>query len=470
MVTLTILVAVLIVGGAAIKYSTSNARSADRSITRAEAVGVAEAGMALARSTLWEAVDPTDPNAIPETQVTIGDASVKYKGTYDSVAEVWTLSGTASLASENPGAEPVTRTVSSQVKVTPGNAPDDNTQAAWSTLFVDDWDVCTDIRDNAVIEVELYIRGDLCMSDTSIITHEAGKLQVWGNVDLNDTAQIGTNTDRLPEVHVGGLGCRNDSGSGNFHTPCTPADSVYRDVFTTTPESLTMPPMDLPYWYANAKPGPNFPCNNGTSLPAGVAFDNDGISNESNPTFELTTVLPYDCQYWEAGEMVGQIAWSGGSVGTLTIKGTLFFDGDIHVRPNAGVRADYNGQATLYTNGEIEVQEDVWLCGVAACDDTWDPDADLLVLVADGDGYHEGIDVEYNAKFQGGAFSLTELDIAHGGEFWGSAITRRVEFVDGTVFKQIPGGVFPILEGMPQTTGTEPALANVLGSYTVSNG
>ena len=111
-----------------------------------------------------------------------------------------------------------------------------------------------------------------------------------------------------------------------------------------------------------------------------------------------------------------------------------------------------------------------WLCGVPACDETWDPETDLLVLVADGGGWHQGIDVEYAAKFQGGAFSLTELDVAPGGEFWGSAITRRVEFVDGTTIRHIPGGVFPILEGMPQTTTTQPTLANIPGSFTVING
>ena len=355
------------------------------------------------------------------------------------------------------------------MQVSAGNEPDPNTEAAWSTLFVDGWATCTDIRDDAIIDVELYVRGDLCMEDDAIVTDKAGSLQVWGNVDLSDNAQIGTNQAKLPEFHVGG-GCRDDQGGGGFHTPCTPADSVYTSSFSSMPENLTMPPMDLAHWYANAKPGPLHGCNNGTSLPPGIKFDTNTSIDESNPTFELTTVLPYDCQYWEGGEMVGQIAWTGGSVGVLTLKGTLFFDGDIHVRPNAGVRADYNGQATLYTSGEVEVQENVWLCGVAACDETWDPEVDLLVLVADGGGWHEGIDVEYQAKFQGGAYSLPELDVAHGGEFWGSAITRRVEFVDGTTFRHLPGGQFPILEGLPQTSGTEPTLANVPGSYTVING
>ena len=159
--------------------------------------------MNLARSTLWEAPDPTDPSAIPEQQVSIGDTTVTYKGTYDRSLGVWTLSGTASLASENPGAAPVTRTVKSKVQVSAGNGPDPNTQSAWSTLFVDDWATCTDISDDAVIDVELYVRGDLCMEDDAFVSDVAGRLQVWGNVDLSDNAQIGTNKAKLPELYVG---------------------------------------------------------------------------------------------------------------------------------------------------------------------------------------------------------------------------------------------------------------------------
>ena len=228
-----------------------------------------------------------------------------------------------------------------------------------------------------------------------------------------------------------------------------------------------MPPMDLQYWYDNAKPGPKHPCTTG-SLPPGEEFDDDLYINESGNTFELTTAAAYDCQVWENGELVGQIAYTGGLNGTLTVKGTIFFDGDIHVRDGVGVRSQYDGQATLYSSEEIEVEDDVWLCGVYACDETWDPEVDMLVLVADGGGWHEGIDVEDNAKFQGGAYSLTELDISKNGEFWGSAMARRVEFEDDSTIRHIPGGEeFPILEGMPQTTTTETTLEDITGSYTI---
>ena len=457
----------MILGGVGVHFASSNTRTVDRSITRVEAVTAAESGVNFARATLWQAADPTDPNAVPPQTVTQDGATISYSGNYDSVSKIWTLKGVAQLPSENPGAPPVQRTVTSQVKVGTGITPTDNDKHVWSTLYVDDWQACTEVTHDAVIGVEMYVRGDLCLEDTSQVTSEAGKVQVWGKVDISDSGHVGTSADPLAELHVAG-GCRDDGGS--FNTPCTAADSTYATTFSDTPENLTMPPMDLAHWYANAKPGPLFPCNNGTSLPPGIVFDNNTTLDESNATFELTTLLPYDCQFWEAGQMVGRIAWTGGNVGKLTIMGTMFFDGDIHVRANSGVRADYDGQATLYTSGEIEVQEDVWLCGVAACDGTWDVQTDALVLVADGDGWHQGIDVEYDAKFQGGAYSLTEIDVSHNGEFWGSGITRRIEFINGTNFRHVPGGQFPVLPGAPQTPTIGTTLENVPGSYTVING
>ncbi len=95
---------------------------------------------------------------------------------------------------------------------------------------------------------------------------------------------------------------------------------------------------------------------------------------------------------------------------------------------------------------------------------------DMLALVADGGTSSQGIDVEDYSKFQGGAYSLTELDIADDSEFWGSAIARKIEFKDASTIRPVPGGnsTVPILEGMPQTTTTGIALVEIAPSYTVN--
>ena len=470
----SILGGISISGATAIQFVSSNELAAERSYVESEAQVTADAGHNIARAILWDPdTNLTDPSAIPLMTTTIDGKQVSYSGSYDSLSQIWTLSGTASFPNPNAGGAPIVKTVSSKVQVTPGaTVPDPNTQAAWSTIYVDDWTDCAKIEHNFVVRVEMYVRGDLCMEDDAVIDAEAGIVQVWGNIDIEDDATIGTSGDPLQYLAVSG-GCRDENPTSSnspprpFNNPCDGGDSTYVTTFSDSPEDITMPPMDLPYWYANAKPGPMHPCTSG-SLPSGEEFDDDTTINESANTFELTTAAAYDCQYWEGGEMIGRIAYSGDLNGTLTVLGTIFFDGDIHLRDGDGVRAQYDGQATLYSSEEIEVEDDVWLCGVFACDETWDPTTNMLVLVADGDGTSDGIDVEEDAKFQGAAFSLTELDISKNGEFWGSAITRRIEFKRDSTIRPLPGGIMPILPGMPQTTITAPALTDISASYTIS--
>ena len=53
--------------------------------------------------------------------------------------------------------------------------------------------------------------------------------------------------------------------------------------------------------------------------------------NRSLPSaVNLTPALAYDCQVKDAqGNLLGRLAWTPGSPGTLTIAGTIFFDGNI---------------------------------------------------------------------------------------------------------------------------------------------
>ena len=140
------------------------------------------------------------------------------------------------------------------------------------------------------------------------------------------------------------------------------------------------PPVDLPYWYSNAKPGPKQACTSQSGTPP--AFDNDATMNRSLPTaVDLTPALAYDCQVKDAeGNLLGRIAWTPGNPGTLTIAGTLFFDGNISFNNSAS--AVYVGRATLYAAGTISINNSSKLCGVAGCNANWDPTVNLLAFVA----------------------------------------------------------------------------------------
>ena len=173
-----------------------------------------------------------------------------------------------------------------------------------------------------------------------------------GTVTIQNSAHVGSAGARLAEVHVAG-GCRLNSSA--LHSPCGPADAVYSTATPdATPTGLEKPPVDLPYWYANSKPGPRQACTTQTGTPP--AFDNDTTMNRSLPSaVNLTPALAYDCQVRDGqGNLLGQIAWTPGSPGTLTIAGTLFFDGSITFQNS--VNPVYVGRATIYAAGTITLQ------------------------------------------------------------------------------------------------------------------
>lgn len=70
--------------------------------------------------------------------------------------------------------------------------------------------------------------------------------------DPNFCADISNNVD----LNIAGQCKYGNGGSGQWHSPCSAADRVYATTITTTPESLTRPPVDMATWYAAAKPGP----------------------------------------------------------------------------------------------------------------------------------------------------------------------------------------------------------------------
>ena len=96
----------------------------------------------------------------------------------------------------------------------------------------------------------------------------------------------------MTQVKVGG-GCRYP-WSGSYVSPCTSSHKVYRTVFSSTVPDLTKPAIDLPTWYANAKPGPMSPTCTTGSFPG--QFDNDTALNRSNPMQNLFPGSAYDCQ------------------------------------------------------------------------------------------------------------------------------------------------------------------------------
>jgi len=116
-VALVVMLMLAVMGGVVVSFAQSNATSATRSADTSVGDAVAEAAMSHARSLLWSAPNPLDPNAVPQGQVKLFGGTGTYSGQLNG--NVWTLTGVSNVTS---GAQEIARTVSTQVAVEAGGA------------------------------------------------------------------------------------------------------------------------------------------------------------------------------------------------------------------------------------------------------------------------------------------------------------------------------------------------------------
>jgi hypothetical protein len=218
---------------------------------------------------------------------------------------------------------------------------------------------------------------------------------------MNGSGSIGLSGTPISELHVvSGCGV----GGAPYSFPCTAAKKVYVAAggqSQITP-GITKPPLDLAYWYTNAKPGPTTNCTSG-SFPGG--FDTDSTMNRSRADVNLF-VSNYDCTVTVGGTQVGRIAYTAGNPGSFVIDGTVFFDGNIVM--NGSQKVLYSGRGTVYASGEIDLQGSQQICGAwsAGCDFTnWQPATAMLILVSGSTTDNPSFNTGQSMRFQGGIYA-----------------------------------------------------------------
>ncbi len=434
-------------------YSTQDLTSSKRSDAETRAFALAEAGLNDAYATLHNSSTPLMPDAVPQSTQTVGDGTISWYGTLDQTTNTWTLTGQGSV--RNPGhASAVVRVVHGKVQYgtsTHGSA----NNAVWNFIYSDDPNYCMSLANSTTVTVPLYVRGDLCMSNTSSFT--GYQLQVGGKLTELNSALVGSSLSTpVHDVHIGG-GC---STGGVFHSPCSGADHVWSQVQPdANPAPLTKPPVDIPYWYANAAPGPQHGCTTG-SFPGG--FDDDGTLNRSRATVDLAPAQPYDCRVLDGtGHQIGRIAWTPGSPGSLTIDGTIFFDGNIAFTQLNPIL--YHGRGTIYASGTISLLNQTSLCAIAGCGSNWDVNNDLLAFVAGSSTDTVGFTIGNNSSFQGAIYAVDDYTEGNNSTVWGPIIARRVTLQNSTVSTYPPIGT--LLPGMPATYDTAVTLTNQPGTW-----
>ncbi|MDH4103605.1 MAG: hypothetical protein OEV29_09525 [Thermoleophilia bacterium] len=435
-------------------YVTMNQGSTRRVQADQRAYGLAETGLSYAFSRLKTAADPYSASSVPSTTVTLPTGTVTYVGTLSGTT--WTLTGTGSARNPSgPHAANVVRTVSAQAQVTTSTVPD---MRPYNYLFIDQPAGCINMGNSVSMDVALYVRGDVCINNNAQIDSRA--VHIVGNLYVNNTAQIGSPGSPIAEFAA--TGACHYAGSP---VACGPASRVYAAAVSTTPPTITKPTPDLPYWYANAQLGPQSSCTSGV-FPGG--FDNDSTLNVSRGEVDLTPASAYDCRKLDgAGNIVAQLKWQPGSPGTLTIKGVIYFDG--HLTWSNLNLIQYDGRATIYGSGQVRIKNRADICGVPACDASWDPRVDLLVivagsLVAEYTSGSVGGEIGNHVNFQGALFTVNDFVMDNNTAIWGPVITRSATINNSALIHAPP---FPIdfMLGMPVAMQTVTNVNPVQGSY-----
>ena len=446
-------------------YTTMNQGAAKRQEADQRAYGLAETGLSYALSTLqnsgptYTSVPALDGSG---TTVNLTGGTTRYWGTLSG--NVWTLNAAGTVFNPSgPNAANVVRNVSLQAQI---NTTTTGDTRPYEYLFVDQPTGCLTLGNSVTVETPLYVRGDLCLTNNSLISAPA--VHVLGNVNVNSPqASVGTSASPIPDFSISGA-CYREGALTACNSSAT--SRVWAGAYGTSPPNITKPTIDLPYWYANANLSASSPCSTG-SFPGG--FDNDTTLNVSRGTVDLTPSTAYDCVKTDAGgNVVGRLTWVPGATpskpGKLTVAGVIFIDGNL-TWTNLSI-IEYDGRGTIYASGKLTIQNQADLCGVEACDATWVPADDFLTFVVGSlntSGTTDPLsgDIGNRVTFQGALFLQNDYDQDNNSTIWGPVIARNATITNSTLFKSLPGPLGELPPGVPADMTTITKVDLVPGSY-----
>ena len=404
---LGVTVALSAVGLGVMAFTTDNQGWAARQKNDVTAFALAEAGLNNAMAVLGNPqTNAMDSTLLPSTEAsasskTYEGGSAYWWGTFDTVAKTWTINAKGVV--RNPiGGRDVIRYIraSSHVRASMMQPPNN---PIWNyVVSLQTGSTCDMTLDNSEnMQSPLYVMGNLCLNTPSQVS--AGPLVVKGYMKLDVNTNVGTSAAPINEAHiVGGCSYKNEP----WRNPCGPADMVFANQIDSSAPALTKPTVDLDGWYGNAAPGPKNPCTavSGTA----PAFDNDTVRNNSVPTiFNLTPpTADYSCAVkTPTGVVAGQLSWDH-TAKVLTVLGTIYIDGSATISYGyQNIPIQYNGQATLYLSGTMLIKNTKFCGGISGdgttCDfNNWDPNKEMLVIVAAGAGGYCGGQVPANDSIQ----------------------------------------------------------------------
>lgn len=493
--TITVL-SILVVS--VIDYSATNSRESSLSSYRQRAYTLAEAGLNDALSVLTVTQTPLYSGLFPSRTANYDGGSVTWSGTLDQATPqtacpghtaCWIFTSVGSMRNPTGGSMVQTRTLTMKV---PLDAVYEQplVNDAYDYVFVYGTGApggCDFSGSNSsAFTSALYVQGNLCLSNSATVTEAT---HVWGTVTVSSPqAGIGTSSSADTKgVHIKN-GCRySTNGSGSFNSPCTGTDHVWANpAADTNPISLTAPVIDWTGWYKNGAPGPYSGCTTSSGTPNNTsnwatAFDGDQGStidtskmNRSVPgSFNLTPTTAYSCK-----NSFGELSWDPtASPPTLTVKGTVFIDGNARVDGGNISLVKYVGVGSIYLSGSFVVKGTKLCAAVASpatnCDwakpgaGHWDVANNFLDVVAGGvggGGQTETADSTVSvalvsAAYQGAVTAANRIDVTSQSSFQGPLVERSLTL--GQALTTYPFGT---LSYVPTATPGNPVKSVTVGS------
>jgi hypothetical protein len=456
-----------------ITYTSSNERHAGHSEAGQNALHLAEAGINNAEAVLSH----DDSNALSATTLTEPDTNncpdggdcfeqfyeggrVLWRGdfTEDASGGFWTLHAWGVVPNPTPGKPDVVRYLGATVSIVPSpgqplNATAWNYVIAWGTSNATTCDVT--LTNSAHIDAPFYVEGNLCLRNTSKVYQPddvnpvqlivKGKLEVGqGAGNSSKVGETSAAADRIDRAEIAGGCTTNIANAAHTCNPNSPtSDRVWATtLLSSTTTSVERPAADFEGWYENANPGPLHACNPVSATPSFDTNSSLTLPNGSLGVVDITPASSYTCIGKDSyGTTVGEISWDAPNR-MLTLSGAIYIDGSVTIDDN--VLMKYQGHASLYLTGVFRMsQGSTRLCAAWSgtdCDfNTWDPNEDMLIIVANGDdGSGNSVAFSQGIQFQGGLFAEKAIDLGQSARVEGPMIGETVKLSNSVQIKPLP--------------------------------
>jgi hypothetical protein len=313
------------------------------------------------------------------------------------------------------------------------------------------WATCTGNQDARHIYSKLSDGVTTSVNHTApVIAPPAADFATWYENAIPGPSQSCTSSSGSPPSFDGNYPSRDNSLS--TVVDLTPSSSYYCRVgpgaTTTLSSAITASQTTISVNSAAGFPTTSFSVridDEYMTVTAGFGTTTWTVTRGVNNTTAAAHVISQSVDWTTAPS--GLIAWNA-TTKTLTMSGTVYIDGSAKIS-NSAVNS-YNGYGTLYLSGTFRVTGTMCAAIVAgACNFAgWNPDKDLLMIVANGNGGQvnpgDSIEMDNNFTWQGGLYGTNAVEFGNNDNVDGPIVGSQI-----LLSNNLTTNAFPLINVVP---------------------